>query len=69
LRTKIISWPTQQEKQVIKGHYERKHGFPNIIGSLDGTHIRISAPRENQKAYINRKGFHCIQLQAVCRED
>lgn len=69
LRTNIISWPTQEEKQVIKDHYERKNGFPNIIGSLDGTHIRISAPRENQKSYINRKGFHSIQLQAVCRED
>ncbi|XP_060562378.1 putative nuclease HARBI1 [Ruditapes philippinarum] len=69
LRTKIISWPTHQEKQVIKDHYERKNGFPNIIGSLDGTRIRISAPSENQKSYINRKGFHSIQLQAVCRED
>ena len=69
MRTKIISWPTPEEKQVIKDYYERKNGFPGVIGSLDGTHIRISSPRENKKSYINRKGFHSIQLQSVCRED
>jgi hypothetical protein len=28
--------------------------------------IPIKAPRENDSEYINRKGFHSLQLQAVC---
>ena len=40
-----------------------------IVGCLDGIHIKISAPSDNPKSYINRKGYHSIQLQATCREN
>lgn len=46
--------------------FERSSGFPKTIGAIDGTHIRINAPKENPADYINRKGFHSIQLQIVC---
>ncbi|XP_018365088.1 PREDICTED: putative nuclease HARBI1, partial [Trachymyrmex cornetzi] len=45
---------------------EEKKGFPGIIGMIDGTHIKIEAPQENHESYINRKGYHSIQLQIVC---
>ncbi|KAL6266004.1 hypothetical protein P5V15_002855 [Pogonomyrmex californicus] len=32
-------------------------------GAVDGTHIKISAPKDNNESYINRKGFHSLQLQ------
>jgi hypothetical protein len=35
------------------------------IGAIDGCHIPIKTPRENDSEYINRKGFHSLQLQAV----
>ena len=41
-------------------------GFPRVCGCIDGTHIRILAPRDNPLDYINRKGFHSINVQAVC---
>ena len=43
--------------------------FPNTVGALDGTHIRIQAPRDNPGAYYNRKGYHSIVLQGVCQHD
>ena len=41
-------------------------GFPRVCGCIDGTHIRILAPHDNPLDYINRKGFHSINIQAVC---
>ncbi|KAL6420744.1 hypothetical protein ACFW04_013865 [Cataglyphis niger] len=41
-------------------------GFPKIIGTIDGTHINILAPRVEPASYVNRKGHHSIQLQAMC---
>jgi hypothetical protein len=48
--------------QVKHGMY-RIAGFPNIIGLIDGTHIRIIAPVEHEEVYVNRKQlstFTCI---------
>jgi hypothetical protein len=36
-----------------------------IIGVLDGTHIRIPAPPENQNSYINRKKFHSMNVMLI----
>lgn len=69
LKPKFISWPYQNELQIIKDYFQRKNGFPGIVGCIDGTHIEIPAPKESPKSYVNRKGYHSLQLQAVCRED
>ncbi|KAJ8968795.1 hypothetical protein NQ314_002103 [Rhamnusium bicolor] len=37
-----------------------------IIGSIDGTHIKITAPKDSHVSYINRKGYHSVLLQGVC---
>ncbi len=40
--------------------------FSSVVGCIDGTHVRILAPHENVARYVNRKGFHSINVQAVC---
>jgi len=40
-----------------------------VLGAVDGIHIRIKAPTEHPEINVNRKGFHSILLQGVCRED
>ena len=65
LKEAFIRWPTGQARQETIQQFS----FPTTLGALDGTHIRIQAPAENPETYINRKGFHSIVLQAVCKHD
>ncbi|KAF2880044.1 hypothetical protein ILUMI_26113 [Ignelater luminosus] len=52
--------------ETIIGKFKRRYGMPGIIGAVDGTHIRINAPKEYHCSYINRKNYHSILLQGVC---
>lgn len=47
----------------LLGHIKNRHTFPKVIGATDGTHIKIDAPKSNPDCYVNRKGYHSIQLQ------
>ena len=40
-----------------------------MSGTIDGIHVPIKAPSENQDEYINRKRFHSIVLQVVGDSD
>ncbi|KAK4882161.1 hypothetical protein RN001_005480 [Aquatica leii] len=46
--------------------FEAQHGFPGVLGAIDGTHIPITAPSKDQAAYCNRHQHHSIILQAIC---
>ncbi|KAJ0175613.1 hypothetical protein K1T71_008772 [Dendrolimus kikuchii] len=61
----FIQWSKEDRAIDVMCGFERTSGFPKIIGATDGTHIRINAPKLNPADYINRKGFHSIQLQLV----
>ncbi|XP_050707633.1 putative nuclease HARBI1 [Eriocheir sinensis] len=45
--------------------FRRTGNFPRVIGAIDGAHIRIKAPEENEEIYVNRKQFHSLNIQAV----
>ncbi|CAB3978951.1 Hypothetical predicted protein [Paramuricea clavata] len=36
----------------------------NLVGAVDGTHIPIRKPKEDPTSYVNRKGYHSINVQA-----
>jgi len=40
--------------------------FPRIIGAIDGIHIHIKRPKEDEHVYVNRKLFHSLNIMAVC---
>ena len=63
----FIKWPTTAAviNENKNGFYWRRW-FPGIIGCIDGTQIRIIAPRNNESDFVNRKGFHSINVQGVC---
>ncbi|KAH8026777.1 hypothetical protein HPB51_024326 [Rhipicephalus microplus] len=44
-------------------------GLPDVIGAIEGCHVRITRPTACEEDYYNRKKFHSIILQAVCDAD
>lgn len=63
---RFIVWPSGEEKNRVKSGFFTSAGFPHVVGCVDGTHIRIQAPSVDEPAYVNRKGYHSINMQAVC---
>ncbi|KAL1268525.1 hypothetical protein QQF64_033888 [Cirrhinus molitorella] len=61
-----VRLPTQEEAARTKDKFRRDSGIPGIFGCIDGTHVRIQAPSQNEYLFVNRKGFHSINVQVVC---
>ncbi|MCO5576058.1 hypothetical protein L7F22_029865 [Adiantum nelumboides] len=59
----LIKWPSMERMQSLARDFEAIHGIPYVIGTVDGSHVPIIAPRAHQKDYFNRKVFHSIILQ------
>lgn len=62
-------WRTGERLQQVVEGFNQHNGLPRSIGAIDGTHIPIKAPKQHREHYINRKGFHSMQLQVVCDKD
>lgn len=45
--------------------FELKSKLPNVAGAIDGCHIRILEPWKDPAAYINRKIYASLILQAT----
>ncbi|XP_071947388.1 putative nuclease HARBI1 [Antedon mediterranea] len=58
----------RQVSLALQRHYHDISGFPNVIGAVDGTHVRIQAPTVDEFVYVNRKGYHThsLNIQVVC---
>ena len=68
--SEYITWPGDQEKQTSIGVFCRITKLDNIIGAVDGCHIkiqRLSGPRGGD--YMNRKGYFSILLQGICNDE
>lgn len=65
LAPRYITWPNQDERDAIKGSFQRVSGFPGIIGSIDCTHVPITAPVDDPAPYFNRHHSYSINVQAV----
>lgn len=64
LKKKFIFLPDDENvKNTIINDFYTTSQFPNVLGVIDGTHIRIVAPHGHPQADVNRKKFHSIVLQ------
>ena len=39
--------------------------FPKVVGAIDCTHVKILAPSLEEEIYVNRKGYHSINVQVI----
>ncbi|CAG2257465.1 HARBI1 [Mytilus edulis] len=62
----FLRWPDETTKPAIINGFYNIARFPCVIGAVDGTHIRIQAPSDNEYAFVNRKNFHSINVQGIC---
>ncbi|XP_061195355.1 putative nuclease HARBI1 [Saccostrea echinata] len=65
-KDQFLKWPNQEDMSKAKRIFFTRGGFPGVIGCIDGTHIRIQAPSDDEPTYVNRKGWHSINVQAIC---
>ena len=57
---------TKEEKGRTKQGFYRKCGIHGIIGAIDGTHIQIARPKENEHLFLNRKLKHSMSGKYQC---
>ena len=68
IKYNYIQFPAADLLQQIKIDFWRICAFPNVVGTIDFTHIKIPCPGgENAELFRNRKGFLSINVQAISR--
>jgi hypothetical protein len=60
----FIKFPSNNELPIIKQGFFRYRSFPNVIGIIDCSQIRIQAPI-HEEVFVNRKGYHSLNCQFV----
>ena len=74
----VKGWTNSLDGQLLKKStrtkqkfYDSTHGFPCIVGLVDGSQIPIWGPQPpaNEAVFKNRKGVHAINCQLVCDAD
>ena len=44
-------------------------GFPSTCGCIDGTHVKVSPPKDDEISFVNRHHNHSLNVLAVCGPD
>lgn len=60
-----MAMPTKQQFISISEDFFYKWNFPNVLGCLDGKHIRIRCPNRTGSLFYNYKDFFSIVLLAL----
>lgn len=61
--------PTTAMYQGIEKRFWKNYNLPNIVGALDGKHVRVVKPRQSSSLYMNYKKFFSVILMAACDSD
>lgn len=61
----VIPSPNKDTFSLITEEFEKKWNFPNVIGCIDGKHVRIRCPNSTGSLYYNYKDYFSIVLLAM----
>ena len=62
----FIKFPKSEgEVRKVIGGFEDISVFPHVAGALDGTHIKIIAPKENKFDFLGKKTFYSVLVLGV----
>ena len=53
----------------MKKKFFKVGGFPSTIACVDGFHVPIVAPSNDEISFVNRKGWHSINVEGVSDAD
>ena len=67
--SKFIFMPGSTDKATIKSQFYELAHLPGVLGLVDGTHVRIQKPSENEADYVNRHFYHTINVLGICLPD
>ncbi|XP_044753549.1 putative nuclease HARBI1 [Coccinella septempunctata] len=66
LRREYMKFPsTESEWLHIAEEFEKTSNFPNLLGAVDGKHVRIIPPSGSGSYFFNYKGEHSLVLMAI----
>lgn len=60
-----VKEPNLERYLEVADMFQKVCQFPNVIGAIDGKHVRIEAPANSGSNYFNYKNFFSIVLQGV----
>ena len=67
LREEYIHWPENPIK--LSQEFYEVARMPSVCGCVDGSHIPIIPPHNDEASYVNRHHQHSINALAVCGPD
>lgn len=66
IKQHYIKFPcTEQETIDTRATFEDLSDLPNVVGAIDGTHIKIKTPNDSGPDYFSRYRQHDVVVQAV----
>jgi hypothetical protein len=64
LRKDVICWPRNPIS--MAEDFLKIAPFPSVCGCVDGTHVIVSPPKNDEVGFVNRHHKHSLNVVAVC---
>ena len=63
LEPEVVKFP--RDCRLEERKFRNIAGFPCVIGTLDGSHIKVNPPSTDEDAYVNRHHYHSLNISIV----
>jgi hypothetical protein len=60
-----VFFDCQRVTDETKRKFYDRFGVPVVIGCVDGTHVKLLRPSQHEADYVNRKGYHSLNVQLI----